>query len=143
MLHSPEIFNADLPSGFDEIFEWDFLSEAFRHATGRNIQPTDIDAFIEINGNFLAVEKKRLGVDIPVGQNKALEALWSIGYCLLIKVWVNYNGSVERFIIHYPSGRVADVHKANNRDLKIVAYLWARWADRGVNNIPFIYEQST
>lgn len=56
---------AQLPS-------WDDIIECFP----RNIRPTDVDGFIEINGHFLFLEEKQAGVGLAdEGQRRALREL--------------------------------------------------------------------
>lgn len=50
---------------------WDSLIECFP----RNIRPTDVDGFVEINGHFLFLEEKGPGVAIDNGQRIALQKL--------------------------------------------------------------------
>lgn len=50
---------------------WDDLIEAMP----RSIRPTDVDGFIEINGQFLFLEEKGAGKHLEEGQRKALRAL--------------------------------------------------------------------
>jgi len=76
MLHSPARFNQWLPAAFDGVFDWDFLEPAFNPS---GIKPTDIDAAIERNGNFLLFETKAKGQPIPIGQCRALTQYWRCG----------------------------------------------------------------
>lgn len=55
-------YNATLPN-------WDLLLEG---VFPRNIWPTDVDGFVEINDHFLFLEQKGAGVSLSEGQRKAL-----------------------------------------------------------------------
>lgn len=67
-LTSPDNFYKSLPSGFDGLFDWDFLMGVFP----RKIMPHDIDAVVEIGGRFLCWETKDPGKKTPNGQRTAI-----------------------------------------------------------------------
>lgn len=71
MIHSPDVFERDLPAQFDGVFMWDFLAGAF----GPAIMPMDFDGVVEWRGYFLIFETKNPGVKPPRGQVVAFEAL--------------------------------------------------------------------
>ena len=73
-----------MPAGFDGTFDWDFLTPAFGST---NIQPMDIDYFVERNGWFLVIETKGRGVKVPLGQQIALENLVRRGHFIVLIVW--------------------------------------------------------
>lgn len=50
---------------------WDDLIEQFP----RKIRPTDVDGFVEMNGQFLFLEEKRAGCGPDEGQRRALKLL--------------------------------------------------------------------
>ena len=70
-LYAQRRFEEWPPAGFDGLFDWDFLSPAFK----RGIMPMDIDALIECNRHFLVYETKDCGKEIPTGQRYTLERL--------------------------------------------------------------------
>lgn len=53
---------------------WDDLIECFP----RKIRPTDVDGFVEINGNFLFLEEKQKGAGPDEGQRRAMKLLASL-----------------------------------------------------------------
>lgn len=53
----------------ERLWDWEFLNSALPGA----IRPMDIDGVVEINGNFLILEAKPLGKEIPTGQMIALQ----------------------------------------------------------------------
>lgn len=54
------------------IWDWKILEGCFGQT---NIEPTDIDGFVERNGRFLFLETKEPGVAIPYGQKRTFDAL--------------------------------------------------------------------
>lgn len=53
---------------------WDEMIELFP----RKIRPTDVDGFVEINGQFLFLEEKQKGAGPDEGQRRALKLLASL-----------------------------------------------------------------
>jgi hypothetical protein len=51
----------------------------------RRISPSDIDGFLECNGELLFIETKEKGAPIPVGQRRALTSLSRKGTTVLIQ----------------------------------------------------------
>jgi hypothetical protein len=135
MIRRPETFHADPPASFDGQFHWDYLIPAFKRATGRNIEPMDIDCHVEIGGNHLVIETKDLGVPVPAGQRDALLQLWAKGYHTVIFLW----GKVDPLEceIYYPGGRKRDRLTVTTDEMIALAERWARWADR--HRCPFQY----
>lgn len=158
-LHSPDLFDEDKPAGFDGVFDWDYLCPAFFEATGRAIQPMDIDAHVEIGGHHLIFETKRDGVEVKPGQVKALLQLWAKGYHTVVFLW----GKVDPMEcqIFYPSGRrqrlggpaprnraelgapsgkreVYGPAKITREQLREFCFKWAKWAES--HKAPFQYD---
>lgn len=80
----PRGFAESAPPGFDGVFDWSWTLDAF---AGTKIQPMDIDAIVERNGQFLIFETKDEGVQIPRGQMITLERLHQIRCVSLFLVW--------------------------------------------------------
>ena len=59
----------------DSLPLWDDIAGCFSGGA----RPTDIDAMVEIGGQFLFIEQKRAGVYLPDGQRKALQRLADVG----------------------------------------------------------------
>ncbi len=55
----------------DQLPCWDELIECFP----RKIRPTDVDGFVEMNGQFLFLEEKQAGAGPDEGQRRALKFL--------------------------------------------------------------------
>ena len=77
----PGRFREARPAGFDGLFEWDFLKEAF---VPTKIEPMDFDAVIERRMHFLVFETKDEGVPIKEGQCITLENLVRTGFFTVI-----------------------------------------------------------
>jgi len=140
-LHSPKLFDEEIPAGFDGKFHWDYLIEPVQKATGRKITPMDIDCHIEIGGHFLMIETKRPGVPVPGGQRRALLQHWGKGTATIIFLWGKVDPHVAE--VWYPSakrygegGRVDKSDKTMS-DLRLIVYKWAKWANE--NPHPFQY----
>jgi hypothetical protein len=141
-IHSRQVFDAEAPAGFDGVFEWDYLTPAFQRATGRRIQPMDIDAHVEIGGHHLVIETKREGVPIPEGQRNALLQLWAKGFATVVFLW----GKTEPIHaeVYYPSGRRSTIGEAKparseftKKQIFDLCERWARWANNPKNKHPF------
>lgn len=72
----PEKFASSSALGFDGVSDWRWYLKCF---SPTNITPMDIDGFTERKGNFLVLETKALGKQVPPGQMTALEALHKLG----------------------------------------------------------------
>ena len=126
----PERFNAARPAGFDGIFEWDFLREAFLPT---KIEPMDLDAIVERRMRFLCFETKDNGVPIPEGQRLTLENLVRTGYFTVIvmrgktaddiKGWECWRWVSKRRIVE------KDWHEGNAAALTAFVKTWFQWAN--------------
>lgn len=140
-IRNQEIFDKEAPAGFDGVFDWDYLIPAVQKATGRRIEPMDIDCHIEVNGQHLIFETKRRNASIPNGQKKALLELWAKGDHTVIFMW----GKSEpvRLEVFYPSGHriqhswndliTMDGEKHDSVGCQFVSnivYRWASWATK-------------
>lgn len=142
-IHSQQVFTQEAPAGFDGVFDWDYLIPAFQNATGRRIQPMDIDAHVEIGGHHLIIETKREGVPVPSGQRRALLAFWAKGFATVVFLW----GKTEPMVaeVYYPSGRrktigsSANLSSLTKKELFDLCARWATWANDPKNKHPFQY----
>ena len=140
-LKFPSTFFSNPPACFDGQFDWDWLIPAFQEATGRRIQPMDIDFHVEVGGHHLVFETKAVGTPIPGGQRRALLQLWAKGHHTV--VFLHGKGrDWSRAEIYYPSGRRtffeadACVDEAFSTDkLRDLCFRWATWAE--ANPHPF------
>ena len=136
MLHSEAKFKENAPAGFDGQFHWDYLIPALQEATGRKIQPMDIDANIEIGGHHLVFETKDDGVKVPRGQVRALLQLWAKGYHTVIFLWGKKEPLVAK--IYWAGGvKKGPMRNVTKQYLINVTYRWAIWANG--NPCPFQY----
>lgn len=79
-----ETFDAATPPWSDGKFDWSWVNKAFDDC---KIKPMDFDGVIERFGNFLVIESKGPGVDIPYGQRLTLERFYGIGCATVLIVW--------------------------------------------------------
>lgn len=136
MLHSRDLFEKNPPAGFDGQFHWDYLIPPLQKATGRNIQPMDQDAGIEIGGHHLVFETKNVGVPVPRGQVRALLQLWAKGYHTIVFLWGKKEPHIAK--IYYAGGeKKGPMRNITKEYLVEVTYRWAVWANR--NPCPFQY----
>jgi hypothetical protein len=86
----PETFKRSPSAGFDGVFDWSWTQGCFG---GGKITPMDFDGVIERNGNFLVMETKAVGKDIPKGQMITLESAYALGCFTLL--FIQGKGSPE------------------------------------------------
>jgi hypothetical protein len=140
-IHSRQTFDEEAPAGFDGLFDWDYLIPAFQQATGRRIQPMDIDAHVEVGGHHLVIETKREGVDVPEGQRRALLALWAKGFATVVFLWGKSEPMVAE--VYYPSGTrqtigtKAGPSPFTKKQIFDLCFRWAKWANDPKNRHPF------
>lgn len=60
--------------------DWSWIKESFT----RGVRPTDVDAFVEVDGSFLFIEGKGAGAPIPNGQRIALKRLAQQDYITVV-----------------------------------------------------------
>ena len=68
----PDAFRRSKAAGFDGVFDWSWMDGCFGD-TG--IMPMDFDCVVERKAQFLIVESKDIGVPIPYGQLRSLQAI--------------------------------------------------------------------
>lgn len=123
----------------DQQSDWTELAAAFP----RGIRPTDVDAMVEMGGNFLFLEGKKFGAGFDSeGQRRALKALSRKGSVTVVCVRDGKPGPVqtEYEILVFRNG---DCEKGWQKLAKsdLVQYLssWAERADR--NPAPDLAQQ--
>ena len=133
-------FMSDPPAQFDGVFRWDYLNNAFKEATGRNIQFMDIDAHVEVGGHHLVFETKDSGVPIKDGQRQALLQLWAKGYTTVVFLWGK--SDPMECEVFYASGNRSKMSKrqCTKDNLYSLCRRWAEWANN--NPQPFQYGPS-
>lgn len=75
----------NLEAFMSAIVDWEFLNDCFP----RNIRVTDIDGFVEINGNGLILECKKRDEIIPKGQNEAYKNMCLSSKITIIIFWAD------------------------------------------------------
>ena len=130
----PERFQEAQPAGFDGLFEWDFLKEAF---VPTKIEPMDLDAIVERRMRFLVFETKDEGVPIPQGQRITLESLVRTGFFTVIVTRGKTVQSINGWEAWYLGNKSMSVkkkwHDGNSNALTDFVRRWFQWANnRGV-----------
>ncbi len=74
--------------------DWNFLNKCFP----RDIRPTDIDGFVEINGCGLILEHKQQGQDIPHGQELLFSNICRENKISVLVFWANLanDGNIKK-----------------------------------------------
>lgn len=128
-IRNRQSFDANPAARFDGEFNWDYLIPAFQGATGRKIEPMDIDAHVEIGGHHLVFETKGRGVDIKGGQRRALRQLWAKGYHMVILLWGKEDPLECE--IWWPGGVETKIMKGQLSKEKLfnICHRWAVWAN--------------
>ena len=74
----------DKDAFWDGVWDWAMLDGCFGNS---NIRPTDLDGFVERNGQFLVLEAKSPNAEIPEGQRRTFEELRRTGLFTIVIVW--------------------------------------------------------
>jgi hypothetical protein len=107
------------------IWDWGFLDQCF---PGTKIRVTDIDGFVERNGNFLVLEAKQPGLEIPKGQRILFENMQKTGLFTVVVVWGKKN-AVEALQVYYPGYDKPNPKKpATNENLQRIVKWWSNHA---------------
>lgn len=83
-IHYPETFDRSTPPWYDGKFDWQWANAAFSDC---RITFMDLDGVVERFGNFLVIETKEIGTDIPAGQMFTLKRLHKIDCFTILLVW--------------------------------------------------------
>jgi hypothetical protein len=148
-IRNQSAFDRNPAAGFDGLFDWDWMKAPLLEATGRPIEPMDIDAHVEVNGQHLVIETKEEGKAVPGGQRRALLSLWARVYHMVIflvgkrcpvqaEIW--YPRGSRRQIGGWDLLRVTPDTAAEmtKQDLIEEIRAWATWAEKRPN--PFQYQ---
>lgn len=114
--------------------DWEFLNDCFP----RNIRPTDLDGFVEINGHALILEHKQIGQQIPYGQDKAFKEIPKKNKIRAIVFWADLdeNGNITKLDATrtYDSMNGKFSIKNDNfpdiENLKEKIKQWVEWAEK-------------
>lgn len=94
----------------------------------------DIDGFVERNGRFLAIETKRRGADIPVGEQISFRQFVKQGHWVLV-IWGYQKEPVHDLLLMCPSGEVryTDIEKDT---IQGIVSDWYKWANQQGPTMP-------
>lgn len=103
------------------LWDWACLDGCFVGS----IRPTDIDGFIEYNGQFLMLETKQPGVEIPKGQAIMFNNWVDAGNSVLI-IWGTKNN--PKYIRLMTPNIIRDYDNADIERLRTICKKWFTWA---------------
>lgn len=106
------------------IWDWAILQGCFGNT---KIEPTDIDGFVERRGHFLVLETKRVGVPIPIGQERTFQAMLHSKLFTVIVVWGNKS---PEYMKVYSGNKVTETKKCSLDDFRNVVKWWFRQVDK-------------
>ena len=104
------------------IWDWEILDGCFG---ATKIKPTDIDGFVERRGNFLILEAKGIGKDIPRGQERTFERLRETGLFTIVIVWGDKNRPCRLLVL-----TEHDEYLYDQADLQTFRNVVKWWFDR-------------
>lgn len=107
--------------------DWGFLDTAFPG----NIRVSDMDGWVEKNGNLLLLEWKRTGASLPIGQEIAFKNLSNQNSIIAFVLHGDPRESIVERISIYQNGRV--VHDAEGSNEILRGYCSA-WIEKAKNN---------
>ena len=120
-------------AGYDGLFDWSWTQGCF----GDNkISPMDFDGVIERHGNFLIIETKNPGCEIPKGQLITLESAHRLGVFTVLLVWGKT--APQTIQVWYPGnhrsdklrGQKSDVVATNTAKARAIVARWYEHANR-------------
>ena len=132
----PSTFRNSASAGNDGDFHWEWVVDGILAVSpGSKIRPTDIDATLERNGNFLFIETKDEGVPVTKGQHVLLSRLHAIGVFTIMLVW----GKKEpaELEMWYPPkfGKPQERFKCTRSKATEIVSKWFRYADQHPQNL--------
>lgn len=106
--------------------DWRFLLGAFP----REIEPTDIDGFVEINGHFLTLEWKGANADLTTGQARAFKPRTATPKDVVIVLYGDaLRTRVDAMRVIW-KGKLGAKQQANNATVYARCKAWAEWAEK-------------
>lgn len=132
-IYNPAVFNESLAAGFDGVFDWSWTDGCFGET---KITPMDFDGVIERRGNFLVIESKKMGCEVPKGQLITLDTAHKIGVFTILFIWGK--SAPEKLQIWYPGnhnneelrGKKSDVHATTKEKAKEIVRRWYEHANK-------------
>jgi hypothetical protein len=97
----------------------------------RKISPSDIDGFLECNGEVLFIETKELGAPIPVGQGRALTSLSLKGTTVLLQECDPPCRDVVVSVRLCVDGKWRPAQNMNRLQRDRLVQRWFHWAETG------------
>ena len=108
-----------------KFWDWTFLNKCFWPTT---IRVTDIDGFVERNDQFLFIETKDPGVDIPLGQQRLFDSVIRRGDSYMV-IWGKQGHPPYRLFFKSPT-IVENNRNATEDDIQRTVTLWFKRADQ-------------
>jgi hypothetical protein len=105
------------------VFDWTWTAGCFGTT---KISPMDFDGVVERNGNFLLFETKNIGVPIPRGQMRTLEAMHRLGCFTILLIFGKTEP--ETIEVWYPNCNAKKIFHGIDEAKQIVAS-WYQYAD--------------
>lgn len=128
-IRNQEAFNNSLSAGFDGVFDWDFLVRA--GCFYGNIQPMDVDAWVERHKRYLLFETKAPMKEVPQGQRWALERLRNAKSVTVIYIWGKTFTEITKYEIFTSKGQHIE-YNGKDAAQKLIEYVdgWSKWAEK-------------
>lgn len=101
---------------------WDFLCGVLPNG----INPTDIDLVYERKGQFLVLEGKREGAQMPTGQRRFYQAMTAVPQFSVVTFCGNPPDEVTSYT---PWGK--EPRQASTDDLRQLVKRWFEWVESG------------
>ena len=101
------------------VWDWAMLNGCFGET---NIKPTDIDGFVERNGNFLVLETKKVGVEIPPGQLITFNQLRKTNVFTIVVLWGD--NKEPEYMQVFTKSKVTEIKQCNIEVFRKVVKWW-------------------
>lgn len=116
----------------DSMWDWKVLRGCFGNT---KIEPTDIDGFVERNGNFLVIETKLPGVEIKTGQIITFTQLVKDKRFSVLFIW-GAPGDPKRLELWRDKSK-REYAEADMETLRQVVSNWFNYADANAYGIDY------
>jgi hypothetical protein len=124
-IRHPAAFSRSPAAGADGVLHWDWVNRAF---SDTKITATDWDGVVERRGQFLVVESKDEGCDVPGGQLITLRQAHAIGCFCILFVWGKETPS--RYEVWYPGRKAKSEGHCDAETLTTLVSKWRAWAEK-------------
>lgn len=119
-----DAFMRNLPPSFDGVAHFDWMQACWDNPRDK---PMDYDMVKERNGQFLLIETKEPGRNVPLGQVIAFERAHALGNTAIMFAWGKRAPEYGTF--WFPNTTAA-VHFQGVQQAQDLVRRWFRWADR-------------